>query len=359
MKRRKDFIIDSFLSIIVTTLIILLFFVYKNRFIDKNKSEYEPVQNVVVDRIVDNSEPVVKDTLEFQKWIDDNYSKNDFYLPCIEKNDDLSSEEKDVLKTIDTFLKEQKVSTEIKKKVCMNTYKLDINYKSNISDLITGYYENDVIYLNQGKLEDRYFQILGHELFHAIGSNTEKNSVGLYQKDSGVGYLLNEGITQLLTEEYYADGPFVIYKEEVVFAKMLLEIVSSKEVLKAYLQGDINILTDYLVSNTTVTKEEFLDFVSAVDNYKDSEDGIHSAVNAYKILYKKIKNKSYNNDKVIKAYLYLLGETSDEDLEIYDITSYYFNSSLKKEYPYPIVKIKQLVEENGKTKIKIIEEVIK
>lgn len=359
MRRRKDLVINSLLTIVFTTLCLLLFFVYKERFLNKKIENNENKQEVVLDRIIDNSEYIEKDEVEFQKWINDNYSNKNFYLSCITKNKALSSEEIEVLKTINTFLNEQKVSTEIKKQVCMNTYKLDIYYKSNISDSITGYYENDIIYLNQGKVEDRYFQILGHELFHAISSNSSKNTVGFYQKDTNVGYLLNEGITQLLTEEYYAESPFTIYKDEVVFAKMLLEIVSAKKVLNAYLEGDIEILINDLEKSTAVNREEFLDFVSAIDNYKDSEDGIDKVISSYKILYKKINKKSYSNDKVIKAYLYLLGRSDSLKLEVYDITSYYFSNSLKKEYPYPIVKIKQLVEEKGKTKIKIIEEVIK
>lgn len=170
------------------------------------------------------------------------------------------------------------------------------NWKNNLSNLKIGYglcklneaghYEiiSNTIYLR--KIE--YVKYLYHELFHVASSYITKNGVScgfmLVEGNSIIGYGLNEGYTQLLTERYIDEklDKYSLYKIERYFALMLEKIIGQKQMESLYLNGNlaglINILLNY------ANEDEIRDFLIEIDDINDGILDIDSIAHLNRLL---------------------------------------------------------------------------
>ena len=91
---------------------------------------------------------------------------------------------------------------------------------------------------------------IGHEGIHCIFSTEKTQNLPQY---------FDEGMTELLNNEYCSDKPFYElynYPFEVSAVKMLCEITSSDTVLKAFTYGDMNIIAEDLANTCGSSVEE-------------------------------------------------------------------------------------------------------
>lgn len=349
--KKKEYFTYFVLLLIVIFLFILLMIVSHYR---SHTGNPLPVIPEVPSRVIDESEKVEKSEQEFSSFFETVKNDSTLFRSCIDFNQALNNEEKEVAYSIVTMLNDVTLPSARKKEICRNIYYLDVLYQSNMSNSITGYYENHVIYLNSSTLENRFFSVLGHELLHAISENG--NKIGFYDKQSDFGYSFNEGMTQLLAEEYFGDVPGASYPEEVLFMKLFLELSSSSFGFMSYLSGDIDsMINQLLLENKSLTKGEVIAYIEAIDNWKNEKITLSEVLEQYQIIYQKIYHRDPLNDKIIRAYFSLLGEPIEEK---YEINKYYFNSFLKQENPNAHLITKRKVLENGNYHWKIVEETI-
>ena len=151
-------------------------------------------------------------------------------------------------------------------------------------------YENDI---------DK--NILRHELIHSIFYNSHTFILPRY---------LNEGVTELLVDEYFEDNPFVedtSYPYEIAMVKILCEMVGFDVVLETYSTGDMSIIYNKLTE--IMDKEsarKYLDLINKMfeDYNKDGKVVLDdmstflATTNAYfKVRDGEIKNEAYEYNK--------------------------------------------------------------
>ena len=188
--------------------------------------------------------------------------------------------------------------------------------------------------------------VLLHEGVHCLFTN--KNTAGLPT-------YFNEGMTELLVNEYFSFDPFyegVHYPYEVAYVKMLSELVGSDTVLKAFSTGDFS-----LISN-------------AVQKYNNTPFSTYKIFNIYEQAFFCEDKKDvcpYSSDDAVKAYEYLgtiaksAGKDTPEFKYFYELSGSifkdnspeyyanymiehgvlekaYFSSDLKKDYACTVMK---------------------
>ncbi len=226
--------------------------------------------------------------------------------------------------------------------------KVKIDYTdrdSNVSESVQGEYEfkDYTIYVYD---KDYTNTVLLHEGIHCIFTNS---------KTAGLPTYFNEGMTELLANEYFSFDPFyegVHYPYEVAYVKMLSELVGSDTVLKAFSTGDFS-----LISN-------------AVQKYNNTTFSTYKIFNTYENAFFCEDKKSvcpYDADESKKAYDYLgqiaksAGKDTPEFKYFYELSGSifkenpaeyyanylmehgvlekaYFSSDLKKDYSNTIMK---------------------
>lgn len=160
-------------------------------------------------------------------------------------------------------------------------YTSDDKLLANTSNDIIGRYdpETNTMYLKEGLDENLVYTTIFHEMLHFFS-----NSGFAFITDDNNGYIgdaLNEGMTQVLVNEYFKNQVFV-YSNEVSMTKALIEMFGSDFMRKCYFSHDLD------------------SFINEVSKYSSYEDAISLL-------------KNMDNAKV--AY-------NDDDRENYDI----FNS---------------------------------
>ena len=146
---------------------------------------------------------------------------------------------------------------------------------TNTSDDIIGRYdpETNTIYLKEGLDEDVLYTTIFHEMLHFF-SNSGFTSLAI-DKKGYIGDALNEGMTQLLVNEYYNNQLFV-YSNEVSFTKALIEIVGNDFMREAYFSHDldslINELSKYSSYNDAISLLKNMDNAKVAYNDDDREN---------------------------------------------------------------------------------------
>ena len=119
-----------------------------------------------------------------------------------------------------------------------------------------------------GKIEDyeslkkeKYsnFAVLRHELIHSIFSN----------ENYALPKVFNEAMTELLTNEYYSENPYdewMTYSFEILYVKMLCEILNPDIVLEAYTTGNMDIIYEAMAKNYG-NKEEAAVQIAMIELY--------------------------------------------------------------------------------------------
>lgn len=149
-------------------------------------------------------------------------------------------------------------------------------------------------YINENSVY--YNETLIHEFIHCIFSNYVTIDLPRY---------LNEGMTELLSNEYYSETPFVecsTYPFEVIMVKELCNIVGENKVLKAFSTGNMEIISNELSKVTS--EEEAKNFLTNVDDVFEEFD-TETRVSSFKLIYvinylNKYSKKLYEQDEDIK-----------------------------------------------------------
>ncbi len=127
---------------------------------------------------------------------------------------------------------------------------VDISYKRRP---ITMDKEVEGVYLDKYNsigifVDDDEKRVLYHELIHCIFSNSATDKLPKY---------FDEGMTELLSNEYFSDKPYVEYVNypfEISAVKILCEVSSPEAVLKAYTYGDMGYIAEE-ISKVTGDRE--------------------------------------------------------------------------------------------------------
>ena len=135
----------------------------------------------------------------------------------------------------------------------------DSQYTSGKYDVV-----HNIIYVDDNRA-------IYHELFHVATTIISKKSeiVGFYQYnktlDDGFGDCLNEGYTQLLTEEYFGKETEKadIYRYEVIVAKALEHIIGKDKLKRLYINADLNGLINELKKYNST--KEIINFINRLD----------------------------------------------------------------------------------------------
>ena len=216
--------------------------------------------------------------------VENNLDSSSFYKELYKRSDnDLKKEILDLTKSIikdnSDYMDQEDVIDRFSQ---LNiVYTSDDKLLANTSNDIIGRYdpETNTMYLKEGLDENLVYTTIFHEMLHFYSNS---GFVFIATDNNGyIGDALNEGMTQVLVNEYFKNQVFV-YSNEVSMTKALIEMFGSDFMRKCYFSHDLD------------------SFINEVSKYSSYEDAISLL-------------KNMDNAKV--AY-------NDDDRENYDI----FNS---------------------------------
>lgn len=269
-------------------------------------------------------------------------SDNTIVLGAVVNNKNLSEEEKQIIYEYDDLLEDNPYL--VKSTAYNNLEKLDIIYDENADygkDVLGVYIQGDseitVIKENNNK------DTIHHELVHCIYSQNYFETLPKF---------FNEGMTELLTNEYFSDNPFLeeySYPFEITMVKMLCELVGEDIVLETYSKEDLSILENAIREKTGLSNpNEFLKYIDSVMTSLEKgeeidKEKLSSIINTFNMYY-----ENYNQDSIeyemykqnIKIIKFL---ESDVPFSAYKyellLNGYYakpyFNKDLKDKYKVP------------------------
>lgn len=220
------------------------------------------VSEVELNSIINNLEE------ELGIVIDDEDTEEYALLNAVCENDNLADKEKDICYKTINLIKDNPYLD--KEEAYRSLRNVDVSYKYrpfNYDKTITGVYLYQ--YESIGIFEkDEDFNTLFHEIIHCIYSNEKTKNLPQYFK---------EGMTELLTNEYFSETPFLeatSYPFEIAAVKMLCEVTSPDTVLKAFSCGDMDIIAEEM-SWITRDIEEARSALNSLENIflkaKDSD----------------------------------------------------------------------------------------
>lgn len=257
----------------------------------------------------------------------------------------LLSSEKDVERIIEKLEKRLNIEIEDSKKdeyLLLNAIDINSNLEEKVKNVFYGYHSivEECIYMNR---EAAYESLSTVSIeYKERDENIQKSTLGdysyvdkkinIYEDDSENSVLLHEGIhcmfynnqteklpksftegvTELLTKEYFSIDPFYIqrkYPYEVAYIKMLCEIVGTNLVLKAYSIGDFTLITDYMdqYNSTGISSKEILQMYE--DAFEKIEDKSNINLPIDKNIVLNVLDKIYMGIhpelKEYKAYKYI------------------------------------------------------
>ncbi len=193
---------------------------------------------------------------------------------------------------------------------------------------------------------DKDNSILLHEGVHCLFGS---------QSNISLPRAFQEGMTELITNEYYSDDPFYenyTYPLEVSYVKMLCELVGTEKVLDAYVSGDYSLIyreMDKYNNGKEISNYKILDIyedafnnIDHLGNARYSNDDRAKAYNLIEEIYNKKEDKS--NSKEFK-YLHELSASGFEENATEFFSSYifyygilekaYISNKLKADFPNP------------------------
>lgn len=304
--------------------------------------------NVIMN--TDKYDNVIKELeKEFSINIEDDKKDELLVMNAIYTNNELSTHDKNVfygfysiVEDIQSMDRERAYESLSKVKVIRNK-NVAMTSNSTLGDYSYG---SEVI--NIYAESDPNDRILVHEGIHCMFNNSKTESLPRF---------FNEGMTELLSNEYFSEDPFLennSYPIEVAYVKMLCEIVGTDTVLQAFVSGDFNKITDEM------DKYNKTDMISStiLDIYEDSfivferkqqsrytDENRQKAYAAILSIYENTDNPS--KDKKSFNYLYELSSSGFKDSPISYYSNYvkyygilekaYFSSDLKSQFQYPTV----------------------
>lgn len=218
-------------------------------------------------------------------------------------------------------------------------YTDDDNLLGNATDNIIGRYDSltNTMYLRKGLDVETINTTIFHELLHFYSKSGFASSN--IDKNGYIGDALNEGMTQLLVNEYFNNQIFV-YSNEVSITKALVEIVGSDFMRESYFSHDLDSLIVELSKYTSY--ENVISLLKNMDNakvaYNDEDRGNYNIFNGncWDIIENIYSNKygiDMERDKLMVAYK----DGTDYD-SVVSVSKKYFvdniNDSYKLKYYY-------------------------
>ena len=269
---------------------------------------------------------------------------NAIVLDAVIENENLSKDEKEILYNYVDLLEDNPYLN--KSNTYNNLEDLDIIYDkdADYGKDVMGVYDNTpnaITIIEESENQDT----IHHELVHCIYSQNTYNRLPVF---------FNEGMTELLTNEYFAEDPFkeeVSYPYEITMVKMLCELVGEDVVLESYTKKDIKILENKLGEVTNLCNpHEFINYIDSVmtsleKDKKVDEEKLSSIVDVFDRYYENypedsIEYKMYKyNTKTLKYLKY------DNPYSVYkcSLMMYgyyakpYFSEELKEKYKEPVL----------------------
>ena len=300
-------------TLILSTLLYLLTSSYYKQTINNRKNNLY-TENTL--KIENQEKEIIKKKIEDYYQIE--LLSNDYYLlNSILENNNLTEEEKKI--TGDLLINIIEDNIYIKKESTYNSLRnLDIYHRKRLffeKENIIGryiykilpYYINKIIIYKEDKGET-----LIHELIHAILMN-EKNMY--FPK------FITEGMTELLTNEYYKKSPCIelnCYQYEIIAIKLLCEITSPNTVYQSFTTGNINILYDAIKKvNPKIDSKKLIDDIDELLYLKTCNQDITTKTNKLieeiKQLFLTSNSISNNSKKTINYYLDILQTIKDKE----------------------------------------------
>ncbi len=297
--RGKDLLLGSILTLgIVANLIII------NDIVDT----YAYDRNIISPTMV-----VTESTEENEfstNFVDKKLSSSDFYKELYNNSD---NEKKEILNLTKLVIRDN--NDYLDQKDILNSFSslkivITSNDKllTNTSDNIIGRYdqETNTLYLKEGLDEDVLNTTIFHEFLHFLSKSGFVSTS--FNKNGYIGDALNEGMTQLLVNEYFKNQLFV-YSNEVSITKALVEMVGSDFMRECYFSHDLDSLIDEL--SKYVSHEDVISLLKNMDNakiaYNDEDRNNYASFNrkCWDIIgniYMNKFGKDIEKDRLMMAY---------------------------------------------------------
>lgn len=222
-----------------------------------------PVTDDTRIEIIENEDELLEE-LEDSTNLSATEKNNQVVFHAVLKNNNLNNKEKELIYNLTDVVDDNK---NIDKVSIYNVLKnLDIEYTTRPESYdesvyaIYSYKENKIyIFGNENELN---LKIILHELIHTLFTNEKTINLPKY---------IIEGVTQLLTDEYFSSIPFIeknTYPFDVTMIKILCEMVGSEKVLEAYTTGNMDIILEELnKSEPEEMNKQFLNDINIVFNH--------------------------------------------------------------------------------------------
>lgn len=297
--RGKDLLLGSILTLgIVANLIII------NDIVDT----YAYDRNIISPTMV-----VAESTEENEfstNFVDKKLSSSDFYKELYNNSD---NEKKEILNLTKLVIRDN--NDYLDQKDILNSFSslkivITSNDKllTNTSDNIIGRYdqETNTLYLKEGLDEDVLNTTIFHEFLHFLSKSGFVSTS--FNKNGYIGDALNEGMTQLLVNEYFKNQLFV-YSNEVSITKALVEMLGSDFMRECYFSHDLDSLIDEL--SKYVSHEDVISLLKNMDNakiaYNDEDRNNYASFNrkCWDIIgniYMNKFGKDIEKDRLMMAY---------------------------------------------------------
>lgn len=227
--------------------------------------------------------------------------------------------------------------------------KVTVNYVERDKDVlenVLGDYDYNTCRINI-YTDDKDNKVLLHEGIHCLLYNSK--SVNLPRA-------LIEGMTELITNEYFSDVPFYegsTYPLEISYVKMLCELVGTDIVLDACTSGNYSLIyremDKYNKSDFSSYKvlDIYEDALYNIDNLGSSYYSNEDRRKAYNIIGDIYNNRGDNSNSVEFNYLHELSSACFEEDATGFFSEYifyygilekaYVSNYLKKEFPNPVI----------------------
>lgn len=305
-RTKKKFVSYSLDALILTLIFSIVLTSYKP--VIKKFNDYNIYENRYL-YINGEEQQLIKNELEQELNINILESEMEEYLVfnAVLDNKFLSDQEKEVCYEFYSMIYDNPYID--KEKVYDNLLKLDVNYrnrpffvKSNIEgEYVSGH---DQINIYEDDSDNR---VLRHEIVHSIFEN----------KNLPVSF--KEGMTELLVNEYFSDQPFMEFKNypyEIIYVKMLCELVGSDTVLEAYTTDSMEPIYDEMAM-IYGTRKDAKELLNDIDSFL-----VDAAYNDYNVDSKKF-NKLFSELRMYKEYSILNSEIESVNFDEIDSLEYF------------------------------------
>ena len=227
---------------------------------------------------------------------------NSIVLGAILNNENLEEKEKKLFYKVTDLLEDNPYIDKENAYKNLQDIKIIYDPTADYGKNIVGTYlvfKNEIVIINDNKDNTTLF----HEIIHSIYSDS--------QKKNNLPTFFTEGMTELLTDEYFEEKPFVevsSYPIEIIMVKILCEMVGSDKLLETYAKNDIKVLEDELRNKLGLSAPHELikamDNVCAKSKSKEENDLNRDLNNIQGAFFNYFKDRLEEDPSEYELYLY-------------------------------------------------------